>query len=363
MSVTRRQFALSLAAAPSLRAQFTPIRRYLDPSTEVEVLALSDPANASYLTHHYNRSVSSRSGFLVYATETSQGLQILRLDIKGGSSRTLTSTAALDPKSLALSPDDRTLYFADADRLLAIPTSNPAKPRELYKASSPDAFRNGLSLSEDGSTITLIDQNRLTLVPTSPAAKAGPRTLTEVASGATQPAITRAGSIFYRHPDHGLHLASLTTPGAPKRLSIDGHIGPAVWNPDGRSILYLRLNQGPGIPNTLFEYSLDTGKETLVGKTSQYVHFGRNFDSSVFVGASGSKAQPFILLMLRITRRELALCEHKSSDPTTVSPVFSPNAQRIFFQSDRLGKPVIFSVAVDRLVEKNEQEDPPAKKS
>jgi len=101
----------------------------------------------------------------------------------------------------------------------------------------------------------------------------------------------------------------------------------------------------------------------LVGKTSQFADFGRNTDSSVFVGASASKAQPFILIMLRITRRELALCEHRSSDPAGVAPRFAPSSQRIYFQSDRLGKPAIFSVAVEKLVERTDQEDPPAKKT
>jgi oligogalacturonide lyase len=362
MSVTRRQFALTLAAAPALRAQFTPIRRYLDPSTEVEVLALSDPSYPSYLTHHSNRAVSSRGGFLVYATGTNQDLRILRLDIKGGATRVLTSSAALEPKSLALSPDDRTLYFADGDRLLAIPTSG-GKPRELFKASSPESFRRGLSLSEDGAAIALIDNNRLEWIPTSSSARTSRRTLTDLDSSASHPSLSRSGFVFFRDARHGLHLVSTTNSTPPQRLPLDGHIGPALWNPDGRSILYLRLNQGPGIPNSLFEYSLDSTKESLVGKTSQFVTFNRNFDSSVFVGASGSKAQPYILLMLRITRRELALCEHKSSDPASVSPVFSPNAQRIFFQSDRLGKPAIFSVSVDKLVEKNESEDPADRKS
>lgn len=359
MSVTRRNFALSIAAAAAARAQFTPIRRYLDPSTEVEVLALSDPSNASYMPHHYNRSISSRNGFLVYATETTQGFQALRLDIKGGATKVLTSATGMDPKSLALSPDDRTLYFADGDRLLATPVSG-GKPREIYKASSPTVFSKGLSLSEDGTTITVVDGTKLMLIPTASSAKTTTRVITEVEAAAEQAAITRFGNIFYRDKAKSIHLIS-TAPGSkPVRLPIEGELGPAVWNPDGRSLLFLRVNQGKGIPNALFEYSLDTNKETLVGKTSQFVHFGRNADSSVFVGASGSKAQPYILIMLRITRRELALCEHKSSDPTTVAPVFAPSSQRIYFQSDRLGKQAIFSVAVERLVEKTEPDGPSA---
>lgn len=347
MSVTRRNFGLCLAAAASGRAQISPIRRYIDPSTEVEVYALSDPENASYLTHHYNRSVSSRNGFLVYATETPQGVQALRLELKGGARRVITSAAAMKPKSLALSPDDRTLYFADGETLLAVP-SGGGKAREIYKASGPEVFGRGLSLSEDGTGIALVDQGKLMVAPTAAAAKGGPRVVAEVGSDAEQAALARGGAMFYRDKAKGLYV--VTPGGKAAKLEVEGPIGPAVWNPDGKSILYLRAN-------ALWEYALDTNKETLVGKTSTYVHFGRNADSSVFVGASGSKAQPFVLLMLRITRRELALCEHKASDATQVSPVFAPNSQRVFFQSDRLGKPVIFSVMVDRLVERTEAEE------
>jgi oligogalacturonide lyase len=362
MSVTRRNFALSLAAAATAQAQFTPIRRYLDPSTEVEVHALSDPSNASYMPHHYNRSISSRNGFLVYATETTQGFQAVRLDIKGGATRVLTSATGMDPKSLALSPDDRTLYFADGDRLLAT-SMGGGKPRELYKAASPKAFNKGISLSDDGASITIVDGAKLMLIPTASSARAATRVLAEIDPTSEQAAVSRTGTIFYRDKTKSIFLTT-TAPGSkPARLPIEGDLGPAVWNPDGRSLLYLKVNQGKGIANAVFEYSLDTKEETLVGKTSQFVHFGRNADSSVFVGASGSKAQPYILIMLRITRRELALCEHKSSDPTSVAPVFSPNSQRIYFQSDRLGKQAIFSVAVERLVEKTEQEEKPEKKT
>ncbi len=361
--MTRRSFSIGLAGAAVAHAQFSPIRRYFDPSTEVEVLALSDIANASYLPHACNRAISSRGGFIVYATETSSGFQAMRLEIKGGAAKIVTSATAMDPKSLALSPDDRTLYFADGDRLMAGGLS-VGKPRELYKGSSPEIFSRGISLSEDGATISLIDRERLQLISTAPAAgKSGVRTLVEVEGGAAQSIVSKSGQLFFRGEGGSIHAMS-TVPGAkPKRLPIEGEIGRALWNPDGRSIIYVRLNQGRGIANALFEYSFDTNKESLVGKTSQFADFGRNTDSSVFVGASASKAQPFILIMLRITRRELALCEHRSSDPTSVAPRFAPSSQRIYFQSDRLGKPAIFSVAVEKLVERTDQEDPPVKKT
>jgi oligogalacturonide lyase len=89
-----------------------------------------------------------------------------------------------------------------------------------------------------------------------------------------------------------------------------------------------------------------------VAKTSQFAHFGFNRDTSVFVGASRNAASPTVLILLRVTRRELTLCEHKASHPEAVAPVFAPDSQRIYFQSDRDGKPAIYCVHAEKLVEK-----------
>ena len=94
-----------------------------------------------------------------------------------------------------------------------------------------------------------------------------------------------------------------------------------------------------------------------MGNTSQFVAFGGNGDSSVFVGASGSKASPYVLLLVRSVKRELTLCEHRASDPALVNPMFSPNSQRIFFQSDRDGKMAIYAMVVEKLVAETETEE------
>lgn len=362
--LSRRTFAASALGAmiaPRLRAQFSPIRRFTDPSTEIEMLCLSDPGRASYLPFSYNRSSSSRQNFVIYSmadANNGEAPQAYRLELKGGILKPLTTATALHPRALALSPDDKTLYFADGDRLFATSASGLAKPRELYKASSEAAFRQGFSLAEDGGSIVLLDGTKLVAVPLRSNVKAAPQVLTETNASCHDCLAAKGNAILYRDGEQALHLYQ---PGAkPLRLPIEakaGKLGPALWNPDGRSFLFLRTQQGRGIANSLHEFSLDTNQETLVGKTSQFADFHRNGDSSVFVGASSSKAQPYILLMLRITRRELALCEHKASDATQVSPVFSPSSKRIFFQSDRLGKSAIFSVLVEKLVEPTEAEE------
>lgn len=360
MLFSRRQITIAAASAAILRGQASLIRRYYDPSTEAEVIVLSDPGQASYLPHAANRTASARNAFVVYSTETAQGFQAVRLELKGGVQRVLSAAAALEPLSVALSPDDRTVYYSDGDALLAAPATG-GKPREVYRATGAGAFRSGLTFAEDGSSLTLFDGGKLVLLPLT-GTRPAPRMLAEVPQAVGAPLIAKGGAILFRDAEQAFHL---WTPAQAKtrRLAIEGKLGPAVWNPDGRSFLYLKFNLGKGIANSLFEYSLDTSRETMMGRTSQFVHFNRNQDSSVFVGASGSKAQPFILIMLRITRRELALCEHKSSDATTVAPRFAPSSQRIFFQSDRLGKPAIFSMAVEKIVERTEAEEASGKKS
>jgi len=362
VNFSRRSFAkvatLGAMVAPRLRAQFSPIRRFLDSSTEVEMLCLSDPTRPSYLPFAYNRSSSSRQNFVIYSMEGPEGAQAYRLELKGGLLKPLTSAAALHPRALAISPDDKTLYFTDGNRLLATSTGGLSKPRDLYTASSPEAFKNGFSLSEDGSTIVFLDGSKLTALPVKSTTKSSAQVLTETATACHDCIAAKGSAIIFRDSQNSILLH--TPGGKPRPLPIEakaGKLGPAMWNPEGRSFLFLRTEQGRGIANSLHEFSLDTNQETLVGKTSQFVDFNRNGDSSVFVGASGSKAQPYVLLMLRITRRELALCEHKASDATQVSPVFSPSSKRVFFQSDRLGKSAIFSVAVDRLVEPTEAEE------
>ena len=60
------------------------------------------------------------------------------------------------------------------------------------------------------------------------------------------------------------------------------------------------------------------------------------------------------MILLRATRRELTLCEHKARDTRTLAVVFAPNSQRILFQSDQQGKSAIYSMMVERFVEETE---------
>jgi oligogalacturonide lyase len=115
-------------------------------------------------------------------------------------------------------------------------------------------------------------------------------------------------------------------------------------------VLYLNFPEARSKLNSIREADPAANTDRLVSETSQFVHFAPNADASVFAGASGNRAAPYILILLRRTRRELAVCEHRASDPGRVELVFSPDSQRIYFQSDRHGRPAIYCAPVERMV-------------
>ena len=130
-----------------------------------------------------------------------------------------------------------------------------------------------------------------------------------------------------------------------------GNTGPALWIPSGRTLIYLHIPDDPKQLITLRENAPDEGTDTLLGKTSQFSSASPNADASVFTGASRSRASAYVLILLRVARREMTLCEHRASDPAIVRPVFSPDSKSVLFVSDRHGKPSLYQVRVGRFVD------------
>jgi oligogalacturonide lyase len=162
--------------------------------------------------------------------------------------------------------------------------------------------------------------------------------------------------LLYRQAPDALWMVNLDGQQNRRLKLAPGRIGNAQWSNDGRTLLYLNVPEDRAQLNSIREFTPDTNTDKLVAKTSQFASFGFNRDSSVFVGASANAASPVILILLRVTRRELTLCEHRASDPAISAPRFSPDSQRIYFQSDREGRPAIYSMHVEKLVEKTEAE-------
>jgi oligogalacturonide lyase len=356
---TRRVFlsglpALGILAAPGTgQAVPSEAKRYPDPATEFEVVRLTDPAHTSSLPAYYNRAISHRNSFLVYTSDRVGAPQAYRMDLKTFESRQITDAKALLPGSLVLASDEKAFHFADGATVYTGSLSN-LRHKSVYEAPAGFEIRR-LSASDDTTHLFVVESSAnvwrlraVRLLGNGPAgAVESPEPITD-----PMPRPKRAGILYRR----GGELWLTNYDGAQNhRLRVaPGGIGPALWSSDGRTVLYLNFPESGKALNNIREFDPDTNEDRQVANTSQYVHFGRNADSTVFVGASGSKASPYVLLLVRAVKRELALCEHRASDPTQVAPIFAPNSQRVFFHSDRHGKMAIYSIRVERLVEATE---------
>ena len=356
--VSRRALLVLMGARPILAASGKgreaagDRQRFLDPTTEFEVVRLTSPEFVSILPSNTGRTVSRRAEFLVCGSDRGQGMQAYRIETKSGKTRQLTELAALEPETMTLAGGDRWLYAIDGVRLLQI---NVGTLRERVIAEMTESGRK-LSVSEDGLNAVFAERDGAkTLLRFTPTGKPGLQTVAEFEGDLTEVGVRpkRAGLFYVR--DGGLWLASFDGKENRQLKTPSGQVLEAQWSPDGRALLYLMQPvDGAGRLNEIHEYAPDTNTDLMLAKTSQFVRFAPNGDATVFLGASGSKAQPTLLLLLRAARRELTLCEHKCSDPRLANPTFAPNSQRIFFQTDRHGKMVIYSMVVDRLVDPTE---------
>jgi len=331
-------------------------KRYNDPLTEFLVLRLTDPAHSAVLPAPCGRAVAHKGGFVLHSSDRTGRFEAFRLDIKSAQSKQLTEAAELIPSTLQLMPSERAFCYFNGPRLEIAPLGS-LRPREAYRVEegwTPEQ----MGVSEDDLYAAVVEkkdaQYRVRLVSL---LKGEATTLAEAAEPLSdpQPRPKRA-SVLYRRGD-ALHVCNFDRQQNQRLKTPEGaKISAPQWSADGREVLYASLvtNANGQRAGQIREIVPDTNQDTLVARSTQFVAFGKNADGSVMVGASGSKAQPHVLLLVRSVKRELTLCEHRASDPSTVSPLFSANSQRILFQSDMHGKPAIYSMVVDKLVEETD---------
>jgi oligogalacturonide lyase len=345
----------SATALAADKAKPSALFRFKDDATEFPILRLTDPAFTSFLPAHYQRALPRHGGFLLYSSDVTGRMQAYRMEAKSAITHQLTELEDLDVASLTLTPDEHSFCCVAGDRLLSVNVSS-GKVREVYRVPQDFQSASGMSLAQDGLYAALIEKKlieknsslyRLRLIRMIDGMAT---TLAESPEELRDPIPRpRRASVMYSRGG-GLWLVNYDGQQNYRLRLGEGETGPANWAPDGRSILYLNYPTDPHKLHNIREFTPDTNEDAWIADTSQYVGFERNADSSVLVGASGSKASPYVLLLVRAVKRELTLCEHRSSDPNRVSPIFSPTSQNVFFGSDQHGKPAIYSVAVEKLV-------------
>jgi len=348
------------AKEPALPAEWA---RYPDPATEFEVLRLTDPNSECVLPRPPARVVARNSGSILVVSPRTGSPQVFRIDVGNGTWRQITWADQLLADSVTFSSDDRGVFFAAAGSLRYTPTSG-WREQEVCRIRDGFALREAPAVSTDAQTLFFVEAGPKTSeVRRVRFPRGTPETVFSFDGQIRDLEINPRRAMLCWRSETGELWVSAWDGSLRRRVETPaGTVRQALWSPDGRAILYL-LAPPPELRQLIAirEQDLDGRSDKLIATTTQFAAFSRNANASVFLGASGTKASPHVLLLLRATRREFTLCEHRSSDPQTITPIFAPNSQRIFFQSDRHGKPAIYTMLVEKIVEKTEDETSPTK--
>lgn len=349
-SCSRRAFLAGLPALAAAQQIASEQQKYRDPLTEFELLQLTDPKLSNcYLPAAPLRAVAARSRALVYCSDRSGSLQAYRMDLRDGQSRQLTSANSLTRGTLTLLGDDRSVCYADGDEIWV----SPGRSKPLYTVERGWTRGEAFASSEDGQHLIIGEQqgsqSRVRLVSL---LKGVIETVAEVQGDPILAAAARPrrAGLLYRRAD-GLYVVNYDGQQNRKLRTAAGQLVSAVWSSDGRSIFYIAVN---GNTHELREHVPDANEDKAVARTTQFISFVRNANASVFAGVSGSLAAPHILILIRAARRELTVAEHKASNPRSVAIQFSPNGQRLFYETDRQGKHAIYSMNLERFLDDTE---------
>jgi oligogalacturonide lyase len=275
------------------------------------------------------------------------------MDLKSGESRQLTEAVALDVSSLAFLPGERGFLHFDNGVLMETQFGRrqSLKTREVYRTPQGWEKTPETSYTEDGQYAAFVEKResryRLQVVRI---ANGQTHTVIEAANEIRDPLVRpKHSSLFARVGGQPTSINFDGTGGRQLKLAA-GEIGHAQFLEDGRALAYLHRPSDGKRLTSLREFDLDAATDSRIADTSQYIHFHATPDASMFVGASGSKASPYVLLLSRAGKREFTLAEHRASDAAMVAPRFTYNSQAILFISDRHGKPAIYMMPVDKLV-------------
>lgn len=355
MPIRRRTFLASVSAlaaaqtAPPPSAPTSESQLFLDAATELEITRLTNPAHSSLLLPRAHRSLTRRSDQLLFASQRDGAWKLYFADLKSGAQRPAAADPVDAPRFASLLPDDRTVVYLSARRLRASSSRirEVSLPEGLEPLEGPLPTPDGLAaflLARRGPDFQLLlwtfASAQLTPILTSPQ----PLAALTVAPRSRALLLTR-----------GTNEVCLLPPGASQLTSAARAAGPAgslQWAPAGTSFFFSETAANRRI--LIQEKDYPSLQPAFTAPTSQYLDFTSNRDGSVFAGASASQASPLILLMLRVNRRELPICEHRSTQP--VNLLFSPNSQRVLFHTNRHGNFCIYWQRVDRLVEETKDE-------
>src|SRR5260370_2693940 len=107
----------------------------------------------------------------------------------------------------------------------------------------------------------------------------------------------RYSQVLYRE-NGALWLVNLDGSGKSQMQLEPGRTGELTWTPSGKTLLYLHIPDDRKQLITLRESDPSLKADRELARTSQFESVAPNGDSSVFVGASRSRASAYVLILL-----------------------------------------------------------------
>ena len=331
-------------ANPKLPPKLGEFLAYLDPATENTVIRLTDPATTSRSPASQNRHVSSRSPLLLFSNDRHGVMAPFTLDLKTAVLKQLAEPNELKTDTLLFDSAERACLFLDGQILSRVSLEH-GKPKTLaegiedfHAQGARDqivALRKGkLERVEEGSSTVLAE------------------------GASSRGLISPEGNAccFTREQNDGKYSLHIVPMGGGQ--AVEAARG-AITCPSAWKSLTARACCFFATANRKTFLSPNCGKRPLMRPARGSFRAPRGLPRSPQTEMALSSWAPAISLAqphhqcCRCARfaAKMTLCEHKSSRPELVRPVFSPNSQRVYFQSDRHGKPALYTLSVAQLVE------------
>ncbi len=396
--VSRRWFlaAATSSAAGSAASRGTridtPREKLLDSLTERELFRLTDLAVLHHLPGHQHRFIARNNSFLLVAAEHEGERQIHRLDLKRRRLTQLTEGGRVHPYAAHLRANDRGFYYLQGSDLIQA-DMNGGSRRKHYSCPAGWVLTGDMDISRGERYAALVEMGAEHVEPTRALqfereppcririveiVRQGARGRSWIAAEERRWLSTprfrpwRSQVLYAREgPWHKvrrrLQLVNLDGTGKASVRPTRGEerLGQAYWPPDGARLRFVHFPDANGWRATIRSIQPETRQETTDAPCSSFGWLEENSDGSVIVGASRRPSGPNLYVLFPRMRREITLCEHRSSlepypiagtdriDPFSAvpDPALSEDSAWLYFVTDREGMPALYAMPVDDLVE------------
>ena len=370
----------------------SPRVAFEDTLTGREVERLTDPGVVHHLPGSNHRCIARNGSFVVVASELGGSRQFHRLDMRRERLTQITSGEPVHPYAAHLRRNDRGLYYLQGSRLVYSDLSG-AGARVLYQCPEGWLLTGALDLSANERFAAVIEMRsedaraspilqfeaqprcRLVLVECNlRSGRGGSRVISDERRWLSSPRFRpwRSQLLYAREGPwqrvrrrlqladlNGTERRSLRTARGPERTSS------AFWSADGSLLRFVQFPDGDRWAASIRNLQPETGEETTYATCSAYDWMAENSDASTILGASRRPSGPNLYVLFPRFEREITICEHRSSlkayplagsqrsDPQAAfpAPAITRNSSHVYFATDWEGKPTLYRMAIDDLVE------------